>query len=66
MAGVGDISGDAVVSAAVAGGLVASGVGAAVSVLCSHAARSAAPAKMQMIFFIVLGLRRDIESIAES
>lgn len=58
MAGDGDIAGEAAVSAAAAGGLVASGVGAAVSVFCSHAARSAAPAKTQMIFFIMLGLWR--------
>jgi hypothetical protein len=67
VAGEGDVSGAAgaaVVSAA--GGLVASGVGAAVSVFCSHAARSAAPARMQMILFIVLGLCRDIGAIAES
>jgi len=39
-----------------AGGLVAAGVaaGSVVSVFCSHAARSAAPARMQMYFFIVL------------
>src|SRR4029077_18481461 len=38
------------------GGLVAAGVaaGSVVSVFCSHAARSAAPARMQMYFFIVL------------
>ena len=45
-----------VVSVVVVGGLVASGVaaGSVVSVFCSHAARSAAPARMQMYFFIVL------------
>jgi hypothetical protein len=32
--------------------------GAAVSFFCSHAASSAAPARMQMYFFIVLELRR--------
>lgn len=42
--------------AVAAGGLVAAGVaaGSVVSVFCSHAARSAAPARMQMYFFIVL------------
>jgi hypothetical protein len=40
----------------VVGGLVAAGVaaGSVVSVFCSHAARSAALARMQMYFFIVL------------
>jgi hypothetical protein len=40
----------------VVGGLVAAGLaaGSVVSVFCSHAARSAAPARMQMYFFIVL------------
>jgi hypothetical protein len=39
----------------VAGALVGAGVvaGVTVSVFCSHAARSAAPARMQMYFFIV-------------
>ena len=64
VAGEGEVSGAAVVSAA--GGLVASGAGAAVSVFCSHAARSAAPARMQMSLFIMSGLCRDIGSIAES
>jgi hypothetical protein len=43
-----------VVSVVVVGGLVASGVaaGSVVSVFCSHAARSAAPARMQMYFFM--------------
>lgn len=42
--------------ASVVGGLVAAGVaaGSVVSVFCSHAARSAALARMQMYFFIVL------------
>jgi hypothetical protein len=42
--------------AVAAGGLVGAGVaaGSVVSVFCSHAARSAAPARMQMYFFIVL------------
>jgi hypothetical protein len=45
----------------VVGGLVAAGLaaGSVVSVFCSHAARSAAPARMQMYFFIVL-IRRGI------
>jgi hypothetical protein len=33
------------------------GAGAAVSVFCSQAARSAAPARMQMYFFIVWNVR---------
>jgi hypothetical protein len=39
----------------VAGAVVGAGVvaGATVSVFCSHAARSAAPARMQMYFFII-------------
>jgi hypothetical protein len=38
------------------GGLVAAGLaaGSVVSVFCSHAARSAAPARIQMYFFILL------------
>ena len=54
-------SGDSVVvaglvTAVVAGGVVGAGVaaGSVVSVFCSHAARSAALAKMQMYFFIML------------
>jgi hypothetical protein len=44
------------VASLVAGGLVAAGLaaGSVVSVFCSHAARSAALARMQMYFFIVL------------
>jgi hypothetical protein len=44
------------VASVVVGGLVAAGVaaGSVVSVFCSHAARSAALARMQMYFFIVL------------
>ena len=40
----------------VVGGLVAAGLaaGSVVSVFCSHAARSAAPARMQIYLFIVL------------
>jgi hypothetical protein len=43
------------VSAAAGGGVVGVGLvaGATVSVFCSHAAKSAAPARMQMYFFIV-------------
>jgi hypothetical protein len=43
------------VASLVAGALVEAGVvaGVTVSVFCSHAARSAAPARMQMYFFIV-------------
>ena len=44
------------VASVVVGGLVASGVaaGSVVSVFCSHAARSAALARMQIYFFIGL------------
>jgi hypothetical protein len=44
-----------VISVAAGGGVVGVGLvaGATVSVFCSHAARSAAPARMQMYFFIV-------------
>ena len=44
-----------VISVAAGGGVVGVGVvsGATVSVFCSHAARSAAPARMQMYFFII-------------
>ena len=44
------------VASVVVGGLVAAGVaaGSVVSVFCSHAARSAALARMQIYFFIVL------------
>ena len=43
------------VSAAAGGGVVGVGLvaGATVSVFCSHAAKSATPARMQMYFFIV-------------
>ncbi len=43
-----------VVSAALASGEGEAAAGAVVSVRCSHAAKSAAPARMQMYFFIVL------------
>jgi hypothetical protein len=66
-AGVSSVpAGDSIVAAAgasvaaglvsvVAGAVVGAGViaGVTVSVFCSHAARSAAPARMQMYFFIV-------------
>ena len=44
-----------VMSVAAGGGVVGVGVvaGVRVSVFCSHAARSAAPARMQMYFFII-------------
>jgi hypothetical protein len=44
-----------VISVAAGGGVVGVGVvaGVTVSVFCSHAARSAAPARMQMYFFII-------------
>jgi hypothetical protein len=54
------VAGDSVVVAGlvsvVVGGLVAAGLaaGSVVSVFCSHAARSAALARMQIYFFIVL------------
>ena len=48
------VSAGLVISVVAAGGVVGAGVsaGATVSVFCSHAARSAAPARMQMYFFI--------------
>jgi hypothetical protein len=67
--GLGDVSagdsvvpaGDSIVEAGLVvsvavGGLVAAGLaaGSVVSVFCSHAARSAALARMQMYFFIML------------
>ena len=44
-----------VISVAAGGGVVGVGLvaGVTVSVFCSHAARSAAPARTQMYFFIV-------------
>jgi hypothetical protein len=44
-----------VISVAAGGGVVGAGVaaGATVSVFCSHATRSAAPARMQMYFFMI-------------
>ena len=42
-----------VISVAAGGGVVGVVSGATVSVFCSHAARSAAPARMQMYFFII-------------
>jgi hypothetical protein len=60
-------AGDSVVAAglyapAADGGLVAAGVaaGSVVSVFCSHAVRSAAPARMQIYFFIVLVRNRTL------
>jgi hypothetical protein len=57
-AAVGDsvVEGGVVASVVAAGGLVAAGLaaGSVVSVFCSHAARSAALARMQIYFFIVL------------
>ncbi len=60
------VAGDSVIEAGLAvsvvvGGLVAAGLatGSVVSVFCSHAARSAALARMQMYFFIML-IGRDI------
>jgi hypothetical protein len=57
-------AGDSVVVAGlvvsvVVGGLVAAGVaaGSVVSVFCSHAASSAAPARIQMYFFILVIVR---------
>jgi hypothetical protein len=48
-------AGGLVISVAAGGGVVGVGLvaGVTVSVFCSHAARSAAPARMQMYFFIV-------------
>jgi hypothetical protein len=57
-AAVGDsvVEGGVVASVVAVGGLVAAGLaaGSVVSVFCSHAARSAALARMQIYFFIVL------------
>jgi hypothetical protein len=49
-------AGGLVTPVAAGGGVVGAGVaaGSVVSVFCSHAARSAALARMQMYFFIVL------------
>jgi hypothetical protein len=73
--GLGDVSaGDSVVAAGdsvvvaglvasvVVGGVVAAGLaaGSVVSVFCSHAARSAALARMQMYFFIVIVGKRTL------
>jgi len=51
----GDSAAGLVASVVVGGGVVGVGLvaGATVSVFCSHAARSAAPASMQMYFFII-------------
>jgi hypothetical protein len=57
-----------VTSVVAGGGVVGAGVvaGATVSVFCSHAARSAAPASMQMYFFIIRNAYCFIRSIAAS
>jgi len=54
-AGASVAAGRVISVAAAGGGVVGVGVsaGATVSVFCSHAARSAAPARMQMYFFII-------------
>ena len=59
-----DAEGGVVVAA---GGLVEAGVaaGSVVSVFCSHAARSAAPARIQIYFFIGANLRGHIAVIGE-
>ena len=46
-----------VVAVVVSGDAVGLAAGAVVSVFCSQAASSAAPARMQMYFFIGFGLR---------
>ena len=56
---LGDAAGDSEVPAGlsvVVGGVVAAGLaaGSVVSVFCSHAARRAALARMQMYFFIMI------------
>jgi hypothetical protein len=59
-----DAEGGVVVAA---GGLVEAGVaaGSVVSVFCSHAARSAAPTRIQIYFFIGANLRGHIAVIGE-
>jgi hypothetical protein len=56
VAGGDSIGAVVVVVSSFAGGLAVSGLaaGSVVSVFCSHAARSAALARMQMYFFIML------------
>jgi hypothetical protein len=53
----GDSAAAGLVISVAGGGVVGVGVaaGATTSVFCSHAARSAAPARMQMYFFIGFG-----------
>ena len=51
-----------VVAVVVSGDAVGLAAGAVVSVFCSQAASSAAPARMQMYFFIGFGLRGPILS----
>jgi hypothetical protein len=55
MAAAVSVAGGLVISVDEGGGVVGVGLvaGVTVSVFCSHAARSAAPARMQMYFFIV-------------
>ena len=55
MAAGASVAAGLVTSVVAGGGVVGVGLvaGVTVSVFCSHAARSAAPAKMQMYFFIV-------------
>jgi hypothetical protein len=55
MAPVASVASGLVISVAAGGGVVGVGLvaGVTVSVFCSHAARSAAPARMQMYFFII-------------
>lgn len=55
VAGADSIGIEVAVDSSFVGAVVAAGVaaGSVVSVFCSHAARSAAPASMQMYFFIV-------------
>ena len=64
-AGGGLVVAGLVTPVAAGGGLVGAGVaaGSVVSVFCSHAARSAALARMQMYFFIVTSLNGDIAVI---
>jgi hypothetical protein len=55
MAAGASVAAGLVISVVAGGGVVGVGLvaGATVSVFCSHAASSAAPARMQMYFFIV-------------
>lgn len=62
------VAGGLVISVVAGGGVVGVGLvaGVTVSVFCSHAARSAAPARMQMYFFIVEDAHCFSTSIAAS